>query len=205
MTRFPRFFRKLLTIIFQLIFVVRSVDFRKDGNYFQLKLFSWKIYYAGRREKDYKWDCWFKNRFKIISSPIRVRWRILVPIWRRRGTTRRLINRLPFENRFSDGEKTTRRLLDRNEFDRFNRDRVIYPWKERRVCSSWRDVTLIESATAGEIGGVTAAHGEQERWLPIFRTTRRKNILKDLQRTLSLSPGEETGGKVDFYPVPRPK
>lgn len=112
-----------------------------------------------------------------------------VPIWRRRGTTRRLINRLPFENRFSDGEKTTRRLLDRNEFDRFNRDRVIYPWKERRVCSSWRDVTLIESATAGEIGGVTAAHGEQERWLPIFRTTRRKNILKDLQRTLSLPWG----------------
>ena len=82
--------------------------------------------------------------------------------------------------------------------------------RKEGVQSSWRDdVTLIESATAGEIGGVTAAHGEQERWLPIFRTTRRKNILKDLSKELSFSlspsPGEKTGGKVDFYPVPRPK
>lgn len=67
--------------------------------------------------------------------------------------------------------------------------------RKEGVQSSWRDdVTLIESATAGEIGGVTAAHGEQERWLPIFRTTRRKNILKDLSKELSFSLSLPWGG-----------
>lgn len=59
-------------------------------------------------------------------------------------------------------------------------------------CRSRRGVVLIE--TPGEIGVVTAAHGEQERRgcvLPIFRTTGRKNILKDLRRLSP--PGRKRG------------